>query len=631
LKLYLLEAFNSELKFEKDSSVIALTPLVCYQLDKAGVKYSIIEDFYNEIELAATEDEYYQKQLQWIRGLDAFLRETVEEIKKTGLNLATIYYYYLKTAVLDPVFLHSYAISKLLASVKPASVTYIYCPSQEISWDFSLFYNGCSHWYMVTEAFRQQNNIPLESVVLDRARNEHIFAVSRKASVQIRLKRIIVKSGLIKRAHSLLSGLPHYCKRIQACLFAGKASEKQLNILLLKISHIGENFIVKALRKGHRIFLLSHDFIFRFSCFGVSRTYNLMPEKTSPTTPPENAWVKAAGIMENHILLENINKLCKLDVSKIILPQLKYFISRICPELYSYYRGFSEFYNQARIDIVMTPHEVSPVEFAAIAASNKGHQTRSVCVQHGDSVFDVNFWKITELLSHRIYISSNQEMMDYLKSQCRSNNMLTEFYLSPHRFQNIIKIRQKKVINQESIKRNRIIYLPTVFIGNRRRFDGQMYPDTWYYKFQKALVEYFASRKEHNFVWKGLSASEVVYNPIPDFIKDGNFTNIEIATDPFIRHLPSADRVICDYPSTGFYESIVAGIPTISLYPRALKVRKSAIEYFGKLLAPFSDFPEAIVHVDEFLKSDPEQYRVTLDMEGEDILDILEKVGRDKS
>jgi hypothetical protein len=132
-------------------------------------------------------------------------------------------------------------------------------------------------------------------------------------------------------------------------------------------------------------------------------------------------------------------------------------------------------------------------------------------------------------------------------------------------------------------------------------------------------------------VWKGLPPSgEVynIYNPIPDFIKDNRFSNIEVATNPFPQHLRSADRVICDFPSTGFYESVIAGVPTMSLYHKALIVRKSAVDYFGNLLKPFSDSREAIKHIEEFLNSKAELYRATVDVEDSHILDILEEVGK---
>ena len=75
LKTYLVEAYSPNVKFDENSLIVALTPEVCYQLDKEGIKYSIIEDYYDEAELSTQEDEYYKSQLQWIGRLDEFLQK----------------------------------------------------------------------------------------------------------------------------------------------------------------------------------------------------------------------------------------------------------------------------------------------------------------------------------------------------------------------------------------------------------------------------------------------------------------------------------------------------------------------------------------------------------------------------
>lgn len=157
-----------------------------------------------------------------------------------------------------------------------------------------------------------------------------------------------------------------------------------------------------------------------------------------------------------------------------------------------------------------------------------------------------------------------------------------------------------------------------------RRLDGATYPDTGYYQFQTAIIEHLSKRKEYTFVWKGFPASNVIYNPVPDFIIDNNFDNIEIATSPFIEHLATADRVICDYPSTGFYESVAAGVPAMSLYHEAYRVRQSALDYFGRMFKRYSSASEATKHIDEFLNDKPESYTTHLDTGNNSLLRILE-------
>ena len=175
----------------------------------------------------------------------------------------------------------------------------------------------------------------------------------------------------------------------------------------------------------------------------------------------------------------------------------------------------------------------------------------------------------------------------------------------------------------------RIIYLPTMF-NEGVRMESNVYPDAWYYKFQKELIEFFSNKKEFIFVWKVIPASDVIYNPIPDFIKDNNFSNIEVAANPFREHLLSADRVICDYPSTGFYESLIAGIPTISLYYENFKIRNTAIKYFGEKLKPFSTTEEAIEIIKKFLNSKPKLYTGSIDTEDKNVAEILETIQNQK-
>jgi len=399
---------------------------------------------------------------------------------------------------------------------------------------------------------------------------------------------------------------------------------------MLKLVHIGMDFVIDAIRKGHNVYQLSDNSILKYSSLGARRCLNLRTEYKDKATDLKNSsvWENTASLLEGHDLIKRVNERCQLDVSEIVLPKLNYFVSKVCPETLGYSKVFIEFYKKEKVDFVITPHEASPIELAAIAATNHNNRTKSVCVQHGDSIFSNDSWNITELFHFNTHISSNKEINEYFRHQCQANNIPTELYSSSHGLSDIKKINRLRGSNKSNIKKTRIVYLPTLMMWDTRRVAGNSYPDTWYYEFQKSIIEYFSTKSGYTFVWKGLPLADAIYNPIPDFIIDNNFSNIEIATNPFVEHLLSVDRVICDYPSTGFYESVVAGVPTMSLYHKAFIVRKSAVDYFGNLLKLFSDIPEAIKYINEFLNSDPALYRTTIDVEDNSILDILEEVGR---
>jgi len=159
--------------------------------------------------------------------------------------------------------------------------------------------------------------------------------------------------------------------------------------------------------------------------------------------------------------------------------------------------------------------------------------------------------------------------------------------------------------NKAILHRQRVIYLPTFLVGNCRSL-GPHYGDTWYYKLQQAILEYLATRQDYYFIWKGLVESDGSHNPIPQWIKDRGFDNIGIETHkPFQKFLMTADKVICDYPSTGFYEAAVAGVPAMALCYRAFSLRETAREVFGEMLQDFATYDEAVVHIKNFLDTNP--------------------------
>ncbi len=622
MKTYLVEEYNPDINFDKDSAVVALTPKVCYQLDKEGIKYSIIEDYYDEVDLSNQVETHRQSVNQWIDELDEFLQSNIKEL---DLKLGTIYKWHLKGMILDPLYVRCYTLKRLFETIKPSEVTFISSKPYEPHLNYRFEHYGRSLYAQVIPILCNKNNIRLTSVLLEPGSKGvseiRIRSVSRDESLITRLKRILGKVGIVRRLYFI-----YKCSK--KLPFTKRTNQKKLNIFMLKTGHIGGDFIVDTLAKGHNVYLLSDDFITKYSYLGARRHLDLKAEFNKVNGLNNSIWEYTTNLLEGHDLIKRFNEERQLDVSEVVLPRLRHFISKLSPEIIGYFKVFTEFYQKDEIDILFTPHADTAIEYAALAAANYHPYVKTACLCHGDDVYDNRTGRIIELSDFNILISSNTETEEYFKCLGKAINSPAKLYSSPHRLLDIKKIGYLREKGKGSIKRSRIIYLPTMMMWDVGGMNGGSYPATWYYEFQKSLIEYFSTRKEFTFVWKGLPTSEVIYNPIPNFIMDNNFGNIEVATNPFTQHLLSADRVICDYPSTGFYESVVAGVPTMSLYHKALIVRKSAVDYFGNLLKLYSDIPQAIKHIDEFLNSNPELYKTTIDMEDNNILDILEEISR---
>jgi hypothetical protein len=621
MKTYLVEEYSPKIEFDKDSVVVALTPKVCYQLDKERIRYSIIEDYYDEVELSTHVDEYFKSQLQWTERLDEFLQDNVKELKELNLKLGTIYYYYLKTSVLDPLYIRCYTLNRLFEAIKPSAITFISHPPRELPLDFRLQDDGKSYYSQVIPILCDENNIPLTTVFLDEESKDvkEIKSVGSTKNLMIWLERTLYKSATVRSMYFV-------CKYLGRQPLFKQPSQENLSILILKDGyHIWPALAIDALKRGHNVYELQDDLIIKRSFFREKRHFRLQKE----TASLDDIWEHAANLLESSDLIRRINEQCQLDVSEIILPRLRYFVSKVCPEILRYFKILVGFYEREVIDFILAPYAISLVELGALAAANHHPRVKTACLVHGDGVYDSRFWNIMELQNFDIHISSHTEAKEYFRRLANEINSPAKLYCSPHRLLNVKKMayaREKR--GNKIIRKNRVIYLPLFMMWDARIMEGDPNSATWYYKFQKSLIEYFSTRGEYTFVWKGLPQSDQIYNPIPNFIRDNNFSNIEIATNPFTEHLLTADRVICDCPSTGFYESVVAGVPTMSLYHEALIVRKSAVEYFGNLLKPFSNIPEAINHIDEFLNSDPELYKTTIEMEDKSILDILEEIGK---
>ena len=618
MKVYLLEYYCSDIELDENGLIVALTPEVCYHLDKAGIAYSTIEDYYDEAGLLADEDNYYESQLRWIEELDEFLKDNVLELKEFDLRLGSIYYYWIKTFVLNSLYFRCYTFRSFFERVKPTEVLFISAPPGNECLNFTLEDVGKSYCPQVIPLICRDRNIPFKAVFSCGKDGKHSQAKPIEAglSFRFRLKRALAKSETIKNVYNLF----RYLIRPP---FLPQRSQNELDILIWGTYGIVPEFRIDALKRGHRVYELANDCVFAESPFGAAKHFSLQKDSTIP----DATWQQAANLLQYSNLIDQVNAQCRMDVSEIILPKLQYFVSSICPQIFGHYKAFMKFYDKTNIDFVLAPFAYSLVEHGALAAANyRGINT--VCLEHGDDVFTNKDWCVFELKNFSILITSNRELKEYYECLGKVNNIPGGLYISPHRLLPVKKIRELRVKSRSKIIKGRIIYLPHLLTGDCCRLEGYAYPDIWYYKFQKSLLEYCSTRPEYTFIWKGLPQSDRVHNPIPDFIKDSKFANIEMSTNPFVEYLLSADRVICDIPSTGFYEAVVAGVPSIALYHKAIRVRTPAVEYFGDLLKPYSDIPEAIKQVDEFLNGDPALYKTTIDMGDEPIIGILEKIGK---
>lgn len=643
MKIYLVEEYSPEITFEKNSLIIALTPKTMYKMDKLKIHYSIIEDYYGENELINENQGNFtfSAQLNWVNEFDDFLEENIHRLKELNLRLCNWYFYFIKTTI-DSLIIRSNILKTLFEKINPSDVVYITANTEDTPPDFKLFFcEGKSILLRLLPLFCKKYSVSFKCIITAKEEPKSISIINyftptlfaRKLESFIRSNRHLLDLAQkslffidIRNAKAIYEG--KYSSFRSDYLYSDPflSRHRQLNILMLKSGYGGELFVKDALKSGHNIFLKSENTIYKYTVFGLIKYHEIKKDEEIS----KDVWQTTSELLINQTkILGWINEKCGIDVSEIILPRLEYFISSICSNIFEVFNDFVTFYNRNNIDYVITPHEWFPDEFTAMAAIRQSKKTKSVCFTHGSAVYVSDMWNITEIDHHDFYFTPYEELSQYYKDRsclCGEKKKLIFSCFGSYLFSHHVKIKQKRekmALLKYNKARPKIIYLPTFLTWDLGRIDEAMYSATWYYKFQKALIEHFSTKKEFDFIWKGLPTSENLYNPIPDFIEENKFNNIKIATDSFANHLITADRVIADFPSTGFYEAVIAGVPTMSLYHRNFKVRTSALEFFGQLVQPFSNISEALEKIDKFLESDLKLYCTSIPL-GSGAIKILE-------
>lgn len=597
------ESFDPSFDY-KEKIVIALTPEACYHLDKAGIAHSTLADYCSRSDIRARYgDDYFLSQLEWFDALDAYLERHVEILKNYQLRLARRYYYILKYWV-DSVFYRAHELKDLLERTKPSAITFISSKSDKGTTKHYWPYGNTSLSKYILPVLCNDYSIPFtfRSVEGDFKKK---YETVQCGNTWQRLKMALLKNALVKKTHYM------YKNGLLRPFWRTSGQSGMLTFVMANNGWQGESeFIREAMRNGNRIFLLRGKDIIKTSAFSMKKHRQTKAAK-GRSKDKEELDRAADCLTKEKSLAEWLDRWCCMSISGIILPRIQYFIREICHEIITHARYLAGFYDEEKVDFVMLPGEGILEDYAAIAACKLSRNTKSVHIQHGDSIF-VNRWGITELEHFDYYFASDKEFASYFEKEKRSplkymKDCECKIYSCSNRFR-IIKDLASKKKTKKYHRKNKIVYLPTVFRGDFYHLDFYRDSDAEYYKFQKELIEYFASKKEFFFLWKGLTQADAVYNPIPDFIRDGKYSNIGVSTVLFQWLLGETDRVIIDHPSTGFYEALLAGIPTLALCHDLSSPRESALKAFDKNIRRFSGARDAIEKIEDFLAADPDKY-----------------------
>lgn len=599
---YILVADHDETVDYGSGRVIAMTPWAAYDLTRAGVRYGVLQDHYSVDDCIKDQDRYFLDQVEWVEKVDVFLKEKIPFLDRENIDLFMPHFSRIKYLV-DTIIMRSYMIREFLERAEPSSVLYV-SRKEKPSNDHSIYSfrnRALSILKDITLAACAEKGIPIEVChkqygELERtAKNEDIKSAIKKA----------IPVGPIRSVRNILN----YNKIPGISLLPGICSD--MKVLVLDAGNKPIDHLIRDLiRNGAKVFLRYEDGIYLIS--GLFEKFKVSPRNMSDKgfvsdikKDLKNAFI---DMIERTDLLDWVIVRSGLDITSIMCPYLEHFFAETALKFIIDAKNIKDFYIKEEIDMVIGRASVGENCAPALAAAVSAGNVKRVCFQHSCSVLDLKDWSLDDLRFFDYYFSMDDLSQGYFEHCSKYDHIHgCEVLQSPHYLKDIIGSRKKKTQDLR-VKREKVVYITKKLTGGMLRYNTFVYPITWYFNFQKRIVDLFGKRTDFDFVFKHSPAQKWAERSIHKYLEEGSYPNIVIEDRPFLDYLDEADRIIMDYPSTGFFEAAAAGVPVMSFYWDKFREWGPSVDYFGKCLARFSSEEEAIKSINSFLDDDPREY-----------------------
>ena len=613
----LIEKWDADCTLPEKTQAVALTEEAIFNLERCGIQYITLEEFYTSYEIRGNADEFLLDQLSWFDDFDRLLKEAFPEAYNMGVNLATIYFYPIRRAVGNPI-LTTRILRKFIESVNPEKIWYI-GPEYSAkgidrlssSNDFEEhlldpdFKTGENPYSLLIEPLCNACGIDFQRIEFDATkkleREASILKVSRKGIVKDRVKRLATRLLPASELRSLY-----------ICLKSRHTKPAKGRILVLQIPGPMEEFCIDARKYGFELFVKGSNGVKKLSWQPWRKSMDINRFKPKALSFREDMLNRIL----NGDLMHWINRQCGLDVSGILNSRFRYFLYKICPEILTKMRGYIEFYNKNNIDFVVAPNIWTLDEHAAIAAARLTPLTKSIGISHGSDAYECKSRFFFMDRQFDLFFSLSSSEAEHERGLAKKfNYKYPEIYESPYFCRKISK-RSRGDRRAKSIsfagKRRVVLYVPIIY-GSRpgRGIElNQPFPME-YIEWHRALAGFFSKREQEFFIWKGRIQSEQNFDLMAEIIREKGYDNIRFESDKLLRWFPFVDRVLFDIPSTAFFEGIYSHMPVLALYrPKYQVLRKDARESFDSSLRAYNSIDEGLSIAEEFLDGEREKYIV---------------------
>ena len=624
-RIYLVEDFHSGLSYG-DGLVISLTPDVSHALESRGIPFKILSDFIDEKKIRENESAFLREQVQWVNRFDALIKRYVRFCGKHDIDFMRMSFHQLKYFI-DTLVIQIRSLRDLLGNMTPP-LHLIYVrrkPSHPLSIQgFSNEAYSALYPLFISSLCRENAQWSFQ---LEEMEGERSAGAQARGHSPERLKFFWDARLFIKGIWLWLKFAPGACAAPQI------KQEKALNLFFAHYGNAHLDFPVRQLcRRGHRVFLFFQNTLLRLNRRGIAKIKS-----------PGNDFYEILGeieqdlkdFSENHLLrspegqelLGWLEKQCGFSVAEFILPAFQEFLVKAGGKTLALALHYKSVYLKNKIDFVVSHSKTDMTAKAAfIAAGLCG--VGKVMIQHGCQLFDDEVWNLSDFDLTDVYFTSDSLSEDLFRKSLNAAGLQNtpNIYQSPHY---LLRFRQKAA-PKPAARVRKLLYLPTKLRVHAKRFNLSSYPATWYFEYQKRLLDYFGTHLAgYDITYKqAVVKRRYADEAIIAYLHRKKYKNIRIDSRKTFDIIAAADAILMDRPTTAFFEAVVSKKPLLALYPDFTSdlIDERTRALFGKSLQSFSGHEEALKKIRDFLSGNPREYVHDMGLEGADFSAVLERL-----
>ena len=586
---------------------VALSPFAMYELEKQGLPYKLIEDYYGPKELYKLGINNYKKVENICDIIDEHIQNACPTTAELGIRPALFSFYHLKI-VYDAATIRLFQLSKLIDAEKP-DVLYIY-DSKRYPFGISemapyLFFDNRESIYARLLACEDWN-IPV--TVLPHIPYPENSDISKKTQdAQNTSKKKIIRwlrrypelYDLAVEAHThgwrgLLGGLKNYLR-------AGKGAR----LILFGAGYDWDNCRGELRSVGiSPLFIRMRDDL---EYWAGTDFFDKISARVLPET-----WegLRADDKFRKFFTWDDV------DFFLVVEERLRFLVERLTPACLNAYEKTAEIVKKGKVKAFLASTFANPTTRSAAQAARNSN-VPVVTWQHGSyGYMDQPMIVYNDLMNSDVHFVFGEGVVNkYVKAARRFGTRLVAVgspsleSLSqmppPDEAKKIVKlVPGKKVVLYASTnfyQNNLYVSFPPPFSDN----------DLWHT--QRAILDVLAKHRDYTIVIKTHPSRMYRESPLRLYARGKKFENCQFVRDEcdFTDLLPIADLFVIDFPSTTLLQALTTSKP-IFVYTAHLHLDTQAQKLLERHAFCYRELKELVNALDEYLSTGQTEKHVNL-------------------